>query len=119
MRTLSVLTALLALTCVSISCGGDDEDEELPDVECPTTPVKYEEVTAFTKCATCHSSTKMGAARAEAPTDINFDTEAAAKAHAMKAASEVNEGAMPPKATGITLTDAEKDTLYKWALCMD
>jgi uncharacterized membrane protein len=116
MRTLSVLTALLALTCVSIGCGGDD-DEELPDVDCPTTPVKYSEVTAFTKCQTCHSSAKMGDARADAPADINFDTEDAAKAHAMKAASEVNEGAMPPNGTGITLTDAEKDTLYKWALC--
>lgn len=117
MRTLSLLTAVLALTCVSIGCGGDDEEGALPDVDCPTTPVKYEEVTAFTKCATCHSSTKTGAARADAPADINFDTEGGAKMKAMKAASEVNEGAMPPKATGITLTDAEKDTLYKWALC--
>jgi uncharacterized membrane protein len=116
MRTLMMLSALLALSVGSIACGGDDDDD-LPDVDCPATAVKYADVTAFTKCATCHASSKTGAARAEAPVNINFDTEALADMNRMKAASEVNEGAMPPKDSGITLTDAEKQTLYKWALC--
>jgi hypothetical protein len=29
----------------------------------------------------------------------------------------VNGGIMPPPSSGITLTDEEKQTLYKWALC--
>lgn len=115
MRTLSVLTAVLALSVVTVGCGGGDDDD-LPDVDCTTVP-KYAEVTAFNKCSTCHASSKTGAARADAPMNINFDTEALAQQYAMKAASEVNEGAMPPKATGITLTAEEKDKLFKWALC--
>lgn len=33
------------------------------------------------------------------------------------AASEVNEGEMPPSGSGITLSESEKQDLYKWALC--
>jgi uncharacterized membrane protein len=48
---------------------------------------------------------------------VNFDTEAAANMHAQAAATEVNEGAMPPSGSGVTLTADEKQALYKWAEC--
>jgi len=102
----------------SIGCGSDDEEGVLPEVDCATGAVPtYGQVTAFTKCAVCHDSAKSGAARVMAPADINYDTYAGADAHATKAASEVNEGAMPPASSGITLTEEEKQTLYRWALC--
>jgi uncharacterized membrane protein len=107
---------MLGLISLATACG-DDEEGALPDVDCTGTKPAYDDVTAFKKCTTCHSSKLSGAARNEAPTDINFDTEPAAEAHAEKAASEVNEGAMPPKDSGLTLTSDEKTTLYKWALC--
>ncbi|HKU44852.1 MAG TPA: hypothetical protein VJR89_42125 [Polyangiales bacterium] len=97
------------------ACGGDEE--ELPDVECNGTVPAYEDVAAFDKCSTCHSSEKTGAQRNQAPADINFNTESASRAHAEDAAHEVFEGEMPPAGSGITLTSAEKDALYKWALC--
>jgi uncharacterized membrane protein len=107
------VTALLA--CTSSGANGD---LQLPDnVDCNGTPPAYADVTAFTKCTTCHASTKTGAQRANAPADVNFDTEAAADAHAEEAASEVNKGDMPPRGSGVTLTDSEKQQLYAWALC--
>lgn len=97
------------------ACGGDDE--ELPTVDCTGTVPKYDDVAAFDKCVTCHSSELSGSARKDAPADVNFDTESAARKNAEKAAEEVNGGAMPPPSSGIKLTNEEKDDLYKWALC--
>ena len=100
-----------------LACGDDEGEEELPDVECSGTIPDYEDVAAFDKCTTCHSSDKTGAQRNEAPEDVNFNTESAAKAHAEEAAHEVYEGEMPPKGSGLTLSESEKTDLYKWALC--
>src|SRR3954452_7358312 len=96
-----------------VGCGND-----LPDVDCSmgTTPA-YDEVAALKKCSVCHSSQLKGSARRDAPTDVNFDTEAAARKKDEDAASEVNGGDMPPSGSGITLTADEKKDLYKWALC--
>ena len=113
-----LFVALAAATAFGCSNGGAGSDLQLPDsVDCNGTPPSYAQVTALTKCATCHSSTKTGAQRASAPADVNFDSEAAADAKAEEAASEVNKGDMPPRASGMTLTDAEKQQLYDWALC--
>ena len=107
----------LALVGVSQlwACGSDEES--LPEVDCSGTIPAYADVDAFKKCTTCHSSKLEGKARNEAPEDVNFDTESAAKAHAEEAAHEVYEGAMPPAGSGLTLTESEKTDLYKWALC--
>jgi uncharacterized membrane protein len=91
--------------------------ETLPTVDCSGEIPSYEQVTALTKCSECHASTLSGSARRNAPTNVNYDTEAAAKASGTKAASEVNGGSMPPDNSGITLTDDEKQQLYKWDLC--
>ena len=114
MRIVLVLATVLAAVPL-YACGGEDED--LPDVDCSGTVPAFADVAALQKCATCHNSKLSGAARQAAPADINFDTEAAADKDPEKAAAEVNEGAMPPAGSGITLSAAEKEDFYKWALC--
>lgn len=99
----------------------DEEEEELPPVvDCSKvqTVPKFAEVTAFqTVCTTCHVSTKAGAARNGAPAAINFDQYDSAFSHAEQAAIEVNVDAMPPEDSGLSLTAAEKTTLFNWAMC--
>lgn len=119
---LSLGVGLLVLAAGLSACGGGEEEEEglnLPaNVSCTGTIPGFAEVTGFTKCVTCHDSMKTGSARQAAPPDINFDTYASAKANAEKAASEVNGGDMPPKDSMVApMTDAEKQVLFKWALC--
>lgn len=117
MRFLTTL-ALVGLFGPLLGCGGGSE-EELPEVDCSTGTVpKYSELkaTVFAKCTVCHDSAKSGTARVEAPNDVNYDMYATAKAKAEKAAAEVDEGAMPPKPFP-ALSDADKQLLYKWALC--
>jgi len=106
----------------------EDETVQLPAVDCAKETVPtYAQVALFhTTCVNCHSSTKTGDARkgmgAEAaPVDINFDTHAAAKEHAIPAAEELYEdarGAMPPEDSGLPVaTDAEKRQVLVWAKC--
>jgi uncharacterized membrane protein len=106
------LCLVVASALGAIACGNG-----LPDVDCSGTIPQYADVTALTKCSTCHSSKITGSARRDAPTSVNFDTESAARSHAEDAASEVNGGDMPPSGSGISLSADEKQALYKWALC--
>src|ERR1700759_1739037 len=110
------LTAAL-LFCVAsfVACKSSDE-LDLPTVVCsadagaiPT----YSEVNALKTCTTCHSSKLTGSARNDAPSDVNFDTYDAAKANAQQAASEVNTGDMPPPDSKLTISTADKDSLYR------
>jgi len=102
-----------------VACGGDDEEgEELPEVDCSVGAVPvYSEVSAIDKCVLCHSSELSGSARNDAPDDDNFDTYEGAAEHADEMAHEVFEGEMPPSDSGITISDSEKEELYRWALC--
>lgn len=115
---------LLVLCIVALTaCGGnkDAEEEELPPVvNCSAVqPVPtFAQVQVFqTVCTNCHNSSKTGTARNGAPPEINFDQYASAYVHAEQAAIEVNAEAMPPAAAHITLTDAQKVTLFDWAMC--
>lgn len=120
-----VIASALAIASLGAGCKSTDEDngqsslsELMAQVDCATGPVPtYNEVAIFTKCAACHSSQLMGPARREAPPDINFDSFDGADAHATKAATEAYEGAMPPAGSGITVTEEEKQQLYRWSLC--
>jgi len=119
----------LAGGCASDAAEPTEEGEvQLPAVDCAKETVPtYAQVTLFhTTCVNCHSSTKTGNDRkgmgAEAaPTTINFDTYAAAKAAAIPAAQELYEderGAMPPEDSGLPVaTDAEKNQVLVWAKC--
>ena len=108
MKTIFLFVSLSVL----VACGND-----LPDVDCTGETPAFDDVAALKKCATCHSSELTGSARRDAPSDVNFNTEAAARSKAEDAASEVNGGDMPPSGSGITLSAEEKQDLYKWALC--
>lgn len=98
--------------------GGEDEELELPDVDCDGADVPtYADVAAFDTCTNCHSSERTGDMRNDAPDDDNFDTYEAAAEIADEAAHEVYEGEMPPDGSGFSLTEDEKQDLYLWALC--
>jgi hypothetical protein len=101
------------------SSGYDGYGSPAPQPSSPScdNPPSYAQVTAFTKCAHCHSASKTGAQRNGAPPNVNFDSEAAADAHATAASSAVLSGVMPPKSSGLTLTAAEKQQLYDYAMC--
>lgn len=111
----------LILMFVACSSNDAEEEEELPPViDCSTVqPVpQFAQVQAFqTVCTTCHGTTKTGGARNGAPGDINFDDYASASSYAEQAAIEVNVGAMPPESSGLSLTQAQKTTLFDWAMC--
>ena len=116
-RSVSRVFVASFLSVVGCTASGAS-DPLLPDnVDCATTAPTFAEVTAFAKCVVCHASTKSAAQRQRAPTEINFDTEAAAQVYADKAVSEVMKGDMPPRASGLTLTEPEKQQLYSWAMC--
>ena len=87
-------------------------------VSCDAAP-GYAEVSAFMKCSMCHSSARPAAERSGAPAAIDFDSEAAARANARAAQRMVSGGFMPPPGSGITLTNAEKQQLYTWAMCVE
>jgi hypothetical protein len=126
---------ILGLVLLAGGCGSGDDDAapaeeevQLPAVDCAAETVPtYAQVTIFhTTCVTCHSSTKTGDARkgmgAEAaPISVNFDTYAAAKTSAIKAAEELYEdarGAMPPEDSQLApATEAEKKQVLVWAKC--
>ena len=129
---LTRLTCSTLFMLVGIGCGADSggpdlqqpgsseyaAEPQLPDgVQCYGTEPSFEHVTAFQQCVMCHAATKTGAARGYAPSDVNFDTRAAAEAQATHAVIVVMTGIMPPRASGLTLTAAEKQQLYDWAMC--
>lgn len=118
MRVWMMLSIVCLASTLAFGCGGDDEHEELPEVDCGMGDVPtYDEVEAFAVCGNCHNSALSGDGRAGAPEDDNFDTWEGAEEEATEIAEEVFEGKMPPPDSGLTLTDAQKDQLYKWALC--
>jgi uncharacterized membrane protein len=117
-RALPTAVLMAVMIGTAVGCGSDDDDDhEEGEVSCTGTIPTYAQVDAFEKCTMCHSSALTGSARNSAPVTANFDTEASAEAHADEIAHEVSLGAMPPPGSGIALTQAEKEELYKWALC--
>lgn len=132
-----LLLVLTALALTTYGCGDDsddmddDSDEhadtdaaveegdelELPDVDCDQDVPAFDDVAAFAVCTKCHSSELTGDDRMDAEEDVNFDSYDDAKEEAEEAAHEVFEGDMPPKDSNLSLTAAEKEELYLWALC--
>jgi uncharacterized membrane protein len=120
MRLQACVMMSLSVLALAVGCGDDAEDEEhaLPDVDCEGADVPaFDEVAAFDKCTVCHSSELSGEDRMDAPEDDNWDDYEEAAEHAEEIAHEVFEGEMPPEDSGITLTAAEEEDLYLWALC--
>ena len=120
MRQLVMRLSLAVPLVVAAGLGlaGCGEEEKAPHVDCAANTSRipaFGQVTIWPTCTSCHSSSKTGAARNKAPTDINFDAYDSAKAHAKQASIQVNEGAMPNDKTPVT--DEQKQSLYLWALC--
>jgi len=117
MRSLGLALAVGA-ALVAGGCGGDDDELELPQVDCDSGEIPgYGEVEAFTACTVCHASNRTGGQRNGAPDEHNFDTYASAIHEPEEVAHEVYAGAMPPPDSGLTLSEDEKQQLYRWALC--
>jgi uncharacterized membrane protein len=128
MRSIAWFVLVSGVALSIVACGDDDGDEEngmgdagheheLPDVDCSEDVPAFEEVAAFEKCTLCHSSELTGDERMNAPEGDDWDIEAEAIEHRELIAHEVFEGEMPPEDSNITLTTAEKEELYLWALC--
>jgi uncharacterized membrane protein len=117
--TLRTLPLALLLSALSLpACDSGETEEEGPNVDCASVTVpKFSEITAWSKCVSCHNSMLTDpAARQAAPVGIDFDVYSAARTHADKAMHEVFEGEMPPAASA-QLTADEKDQIYNWASC--
>jgi len=114
MKMLHSLVVACALGA-GVACGSDDP-ATMSDTDC-SSPPRYGDVAAFKKCTMCHASSLQDAARHQAPPQINFDTYTAADSVASEAMQQVSEGRMPPPASGIKLTDSEKQQLYEWVQC--
>lgn len=105
------LTTTFALFAALAACNGGSDSQ----VDCQATTVpKYAEMTAWTKCTNCHSTTLSGPTRAGAPATINFDKYDEAVMDADRAKSEVETGSMPP---GGGLSAEEKAQIVEWASC--
>lgn len=69
-----------------------------------------------TNCLACHSSDKVGAARNNAPPNVNWDTYEATQPNADRAiVRAVEQGSMPPDASGIPkLNEEQKAAMLAW-----
>ncbi len=66
------------------------------------------------RCANCHSSMLSGAARAGAPTTVNYDSLTAIQANVDNGWAEIEAGTMPQ---GGTLTAAEIENIRVYLAC--
>ena len=108
-------SGLFAVALPLTACGGDDEGGS--SVDCTSGVPAFAEVSAFSVCTNCHSSDKSGADRKNAPTEVNFDVYESAAEHAHHAAEAVEAGHMPPRGSGFSINDAQRDQLIHWASC--
>ena len=130
---LSRLFRCIAFACVGVASGcgpGENTDLQQPysadygpepmmsgNPDCKGTAPTFAQVAAFKVCVNCHASTKGVTQRSSAPLDVNFDTERDADAHAVRAMMLVMSGLMPPRASGLSVSDADKQQLYDWVMC--
>lgn len=109
------LFGLLTSCGDATKAGGDN----LPEVDCSDLVPYYSEVEVFQPegnlCVQCHSATRTGQQRAGAPEYLDLDDYETASAYAELIARKVAAGAMPPE--GYTISDAQKQQVYQWALC--
>jgi hypothetical protein len=66
------------------------------------------------RCLTCHNSTLSGAARQDAPEELDFDDLSIVREWAGEMYGEAKEGVMPP---GARLPDSDVERLRVWLAC--
>lgn len=101
----------MTMTMALAACGG----ASLGDCPADSTTTQSAGRTLIqNRCAICHSSMLTGAARAAAPTDVNYDTLEATRLNADSGWAEVEAGSMPQ---GSTLTTAEVESIRVFLAC--
>ena len=115
---MKVWFVLSALALGAVACGDEDE-EELPSVDCDSSAVPtFAQVTAFQRvCTNCHDSSLEDAERNGAPEGYDFDVYERAADEAEEIAEHVEDGSMPPRSSGLSLSASEESALMRWALC--
>lgn len=122
--------ALIAWHCLGCADDGSPNDEPAtcetdcePEAdsgssrdECEEAP-SFEEVSGFVECRNCHDSSLVGAERNGAPAAYNFDEYDVASELADRIAILVEREEMPPRSSGITVTDAQRAEIVTWASC--
>jgi uncharacterized membrane protein len=113
---LPALWLVAAATTLALACGSSSDGGNT-DCAAPVPTYAQLKTGALTKCTNCHSSMLTTAAqRTAAPTNVNYDTYAAAKDQAEDGAHQVKIGQMP-FAGSPALTEQEKADFLKWAAC--
>ena len=110
--------SLLLILAVAADCGSASSatTSTLSGSDCPETVPTYSELTIWPLCTVCHSSSLSGSARQGAPSNVNFDTYAAAARAASEAVAEVSAGRMPPPGETQPTSDQTR-ALEEWAQC--
>jgi cytochrome c553 len=111
---------LLGVGFVLGGCGSDDTSNAVDTIDCSDGKAipAYADLTGLDTCAKCHGVGLMTAAeRKAAPVAINFDDYASAVKYADKAVGELDEGAMPPANSNLTLSATEINDIKRWATC--
>lgn len=81
------------------------------------TVVDYNEINSKifgTTCLNCHSTSRSGEARNDAPSNINFDTYELALANSVRANARIQLGTMPPFSGGGALDDSLQTAFQDW-----
>lgn len=122
MKSLFVAAVALVALAGVVGCnkgpGGEEETEGLPECSSVGKSITYENYgkAFFDKyCNSCHSATS--ADRHGAPAKITFDSQSEIEANAEEAWSELEEGAMPPKAAKEHPGREEVAKLGEWLGC--
>jgi uncharacterized membrane protein len=123
---------LIMLVCAGglavAGCGGDSDGEseegagfvEDPEAEaCKASDAptydNFAQDFVSTNCLGCHSSTKMGAARLDAPADLNFDTVEELRDNAPAVYTQVVVDKTMPEV--LHPSDADREKLGVWLSC--
>ena len=116
MRPLFVFGAIsLALSIpLAMSCGGEADLGACP----PGSEAQQAagEQVLVGNCLSCHSSQLTGAARQDAPEDLNFDDLAVVREEAAELYGETEEGAMPPSPYA-TISGEALENFRIWLAC--
>jgi uncharacterized membrane protein len=117
-----ILIALAAL----VACGGEEQGVDTGSTCPPTDPPTYANFGAglfTTYCLDCHSETKLGADRHDAPVTIDFDTRSLVRENTSRIDKQAAFGPaaknrlMPPPDHDSQPTDEERVRLGQYIAC--